>query len=119
MMKGYQLLDILDELAFYYMSTRGVGHTTVMREGALAHPSAIVIAATQATAENSGVGRSNAQSIYNLRLRGLRAPLALDNSAIFLLVTEAASRIREQAKTIEGISEHIHMATNILRGHDA
>lgn len=86
----------------YYLSTRGVGHTVAMVDGA-AKSGAIILANTQTTADLLSIqcGRSKRglhsfgleSAIEFGKLRGLRLPILLDNSALILLLDELLSKI--------------------------
>jgi hypothetical protein len=89
-------LDRLKLLRDYYESTRGVGHTTAMLEGAKNTGGVIIMAVTRYIAEMFTATCESAKAISWRevdRLTEMGAPLAIDNSAMFEILNDAISEI--------------------------
>ena len=89
---------MLEELLGYLQSNRRLGHTTALLEGAKNTDGIIIIAHTKSFADSLAQRCKNARgvSLHNLiSLRGLRAPILVDNFALQILLTDAHRRIRE------------------------
>lgn len=104
--------DILEGIENYCGSTRGVGHTTAMLEGANRSPRAIVVAATLTggmaiASKLVGPPDGNSWRIATLesfadgRLRGRREPLLWDNGAIEVLLKRFRREIDEMREALQ------------------
>lgn len=85
----------LEELLYYYMSTRAVGHTTLMKKGTDNYdkPYCILTHNTEAGSV-LGFDRRNIVTVNSLdRLRGSSRPLAIDNGAMIELLIDVIMRI--------------------------
>ena len=84
------ILYVLNQLVSYYASTRGGGHTTLMKEGTNNYVGQKhVLLMDQAHGENTGIPKDERVTLGSLgRLCGTKSPLAVDNfvlSQIFLI----------------------------------
>ena len=86
----------VDWLFNYYMSTRGVGHTTVIMNGAITSKNALLLGCNFDRSRLLAKGCENITPITWLqRLEGIRSPLVLDNSAITELLIEVRDALGE------------------------
>jgi hypothetical protein len=97
---------ILEEIYFYYMSHRQIGHTTVMMEGAKNSECLILVNDLQQGRELN-IPEKRIVSLGSLmRLRGKRQPLVIDHYAIQSIVGLSLKRINaleeENAKLKKG-----------------
>lgn len=88
--------ETLEELVLYLDTTRRVGHTTAIMRGAIDVPETRIVVANLADGRHMEKNLMRAQVIPldNLfALRGLRAPLVLDNAALLRLMRESLREI--------------------------
>lgn len=88
------------QIAAYLEFNRGVGHTTVLKEGAINHPEAIVLVGHYNNKKD--FPRNDVVSIngadWDVKLRGQQRPLAIDNYAMHMLAVQAARAIDKLQK---------------------
>lgn len=85
----------------HFVSTRQVGHTTVMKEGVNAHPESLVLVHSSDNAKALKLDTSQIVSLNTLeRLRGSKKPLVIDNAAMYSLLSETLHYI-------SSLEEHI------------
>lgn len=86
----------LAELAYYYASSRQVGHTTAMMRGAKVSD-CLILAHNQCGARNikllAPMGSVISLASMGERLRGIRKPLLIDNAAMSEILQGALAEI--------------------------
>lgn len=97
---------ILEELRNYYLSTRGVGHTTTVVSGAN-NTDSLILFPTRASVRAAEFAHPGIKgvSITDLTegLKGCNKPLVLDNSAVTDLLNAALTEInRLENRPIKG-----------------
>lgn len=101
----------LEDLRTYYYSTRQVGHTVAMLEGAKNIDGVIVMAHTFNFAQQlarmcrDAVPVSFASEDLAQALLGRCAPLAIDNSAMMSLLDEALTEIGRLQSEVEALGK--------------
>lgn len=81
------------EVVNYYRSTRGVGHTHLLRKGLDQAPRALLLAGTYGSSQEITRGRKSITVVsvnderFPERIRGARLPMAVDNFALGLLLS--------------------------------
>jgi len=104
------VLQKLKELSAYHVSTRQVGHTTAMLEGAKNTDGIIILAHNMDFARQLAKQCPDAipiswQEDGLLSLRGMRRPLLIDNAAIWSILSEAAKEIQSLQAEIMKLKE--------------
>ena len=97
----------LESLLYYYMATRKVGHTTLLKKGTdnYEKPFCVLTHNTE-TARILGFSPKDTVSLYSLdRLRGSSRPLAIDNGAMIEILSDAMFRIETQKEQIKALEE--------------
>ena len=106
----------IEALLQYYRTNRAVGHTTTMIEGA-ANTDCIVIVANEKQAYiRERLTGQTVLSINNLnqRLRGMNKPLAIDNSAIYLILQRLLEEIDDRDQKLLEVKQALrNLSDNI------
>ena len=97
-----EIMDVLGrlyKLLHYYTSTRQIGHTTALLNGARMTHNVVILAHTQQHADHlvtQCYSMARARAWYGLAdhtFMGLRAPLLIDNSAMLHILSDATREI--------------------------
>lgn len=105
----------LEKLLNYYLETRQVGHTTLMKEGTNHYDKDFfVLTMNMSHGNNIGLKPTNIISWENLdRLQGHKKPLAIDNGTMTELLIDAIMRIEaldEENKKLVKQSKKIYIS---------
>lgn len=98
-----QTIDTLEDILAFYKVTPAVGHTTAMLQGAANTPGVVILAATNAHAQQLQkiVPNSTCLSVSApYVLRGRNSPLLLDSTAVEHLLTSAVVEIRRLERRV-------------------
>lgn len=107
----------LEDLIYYYMATRAVGHTTLLKKGTDNYdkPYCVLTHNTEAGSV-LGFDRKNIITLNSLdRLRGSARPMAIDNGAMIELLINAIMRIEnleEENKKLLKDKKKIYITRN-------
>jgi hypothetical protein len=110
-------LDKLKELKYYYMATRNVGHTTLMKEGFINYSKPKAILSTHLVDyQEFKCNRNEVVSLESLdRLRGSSRSLAIDNGAMIVLLTESINTIEKLEEENRGLNNKIREIKEIIQ----
>jgi len=97
----------LEELLHYFMSTRAVGHTTLLKRGTNNYDKPFFVLTHNTEAGNAlKFWPKNIISLHNLdRLRGSNRPLTIDNGAMIEILSDALFRIETQEGQIKTLKD--------------
>ena len=88
---------VLEELSAYFVSSRQVGHTTLMKRGTSNfEQKKRVIVHNMSYGRDLGVPKNEIVTLNSLeRLRGCDLPLAIDNCSLTTIFTKSLERYRQ------------------------
>ena len=103
---------IAEELIAHYQSSKGAGHTRASLYGAISSPNSIVI--TDTDRQGNSLERfyqvkcRSLGSLLRGSLRGTRAPLVIDNSAMLAILQGLLDEIRILERELKGKENGSH-----------
>jgi hypothetical protein len=103
--------ETIKELLFYYERTRGAGHTRTMVEGAINSPHVWVLVNNVQQSRNLLPHRLQHRAIALSdirRLNGRHAPLAIDNDALFTLLSDAVQQIESLELEVQQLQHDLN-----------
>lgn len=98
----------------YYCDTRAVGHTTLMKQGIDNFENKKIIIVPVLSAGTQIIKNSNDSivSLHSLdKLRGNNAPLAIDNSAMYMILKESIDEIEKLESEIYKLKKALAIFT--------
>lgn len=103
MIDPLEIRDKLSQLADFYQTTRGVGHTTVLKKGTDNHPGALVLVGTHRDRTTLDFDRntiSYSEPDWDHKLLGQHRPLVVDNHAMQMILSDAIRAIDGNNKSL-------------------
>lgn len=101
----------LENLCAYYASTRGVGHTDLIKKGTDLYDKENkhynVICSNIDLAKREWGHKGKSLNHVGVSIKGTDAPLVFDNSAIVILLQEAINKIDELEKEVKRLQGNV------------
>jgi len=91
------IINKIEHLRIYLLTSRGVGHSTLMKVGTNNYrKDKFVLCSEQRVGDSLGLRRSEILSLGSLEtLRSHNKPLAIDNSALVQIFTDILLKVKE------------------------
>lgn len=97
--KQNRILTIVDELLNYYRRTMGVGHTHLAMDGLDNSKDGLMVCVNYRQGLNLGLNKEQfitLDDFMNLKTRGIRKPIVLDNFTVQYLLCELLEAVRNR-----------------------
>ena len=97
--------QVLEELTAYYLTSRQVGHTTLMKRGTSNYEQKkLVMVHNMSYGRDLGLLKNEVVSLHSLdRLRGSDLPLAIDNGTLTTIFTMSLDRFTQFEEEIKRV----------------